>query len=75
VRPGIDVKRPSQHWVSGIAAAGSGASRWAASIGVRVGYQSGWDTDQFPNNAAELVPALYFMLKQGGHRQVKGALI
>jgi xylose isomerase len=29
-------------------------------------YQSGWDTDQFPNNAAELVPALYFMLKQGG---------
>src|SRR5271157_1302677 len=22
-------------------------------------YQSGWDTDQFPNNAAELVPALY----------------
>jgi xylose isomerase len=28
--------------------------------------QSGWDTDQFPNNAAELVPALYFMLKQGG---------
>ena len=29
-------------------------------------YQSGWDTDQFPNNAAELVPALYFILKQGG---------
>ena len=29
-------------------------------------YQSGWDTDQFPNNAAELVPALYFMLKAGG---------
>ena len=29
-------------------------------------YQSGWDTDQFPNNAAELTPALYFMLKQGG---------
>ena len=28
--------------------------------------QSGWDTDQFPNNAAELVPALYFILKQGG---------
>jgi hypothetical protein len=26
-RPGIDVKRPSQNWVSGIAAAGSGASR------------------------------------------------
>ena len=29
-------------------------------------YQSGWDTDQFPNNAAELVPALYYILKQGG---------
>ena len=29
-------------------------------------YQSGWDTDQFPNNAAELAPALYFILKQGG---------
>ena len=31
-------------------------------------YQSGWDTDQFPNNAAELVPALYFVLKSGRHR-------
>ena len=29
-------------------------------------YQSGWDTDQFPNNAAELVPAMYFILKNGG---------
>lgn len=29
-------------------------------------YQSGWDTDQFPNNAAELVPALYHILKAGG---------
>ena len=29
-------------------------------------HQSGWDTDQFPNNAAELVPALYFILKSGG---------
>ena len=29
-------------------------------------YQSGWDTDQFPNNAAELTPAMYFILKQGG---------
>ena len=28
--------------------------------------QSGWDTDQFPNNAAELIPAVYFILKQGG---------
>ena len=45
----------------------------AASLGLlgsvdanRNDYQSGWDTDQFPNNAAELVPALYFILKQGG---------
>src|ERR1700727_894884 len=29
-------------------------------------YQSGWDTDQFPNNAAELVPAFYHILKSGG---------
>ena len=29
-------------------------------------YQSGWDTDQFPNNATELVPAMYFILKAGG---------
>ncbi len=29
-------------------------------------YQSGWDTDQFPNNAAELVPAMYQILKYGG---------
>jgi len=29
-------------------------------------YQSGWDTDQFPNNAAELVPAVYHILKAGG---------
>jgi xylose isomerase len=45
----------------------------AASLGLlgsidanRNDYQSGWDTDQFPNNAAELVPALYFILKAGG---------
>ena len=45
----------------------------AASLGLlgsvdanRNDYQSGWDTDQFPNNAAELVPALYFILKSGG---------
>ena len=31
-------------------------------------YQSGWDTDQFPNNAAELVPALYFHLEVGRAR-------
>jgi xylose isomerase len=29
-------------------------------------YQSGWDTDQFPNNAAEPVPAFYQILKNGG---------
>ena len=29
-------------------------------------YQSGWDTDQFPNNAAELVPAFYHIIKAGG---------
>jgi xylose isomerase len=29
-------------------------------------YQSGWDTDQFPNNAAELAPAFYHILKAGG---------
>jgi len=45
----------------------------AASLGLlgsvdanRNDLQSGWDTDQFPNNAPELVPALYFILKQGG---------
>lgn len=29
-------------------------------------YQSGWDTDQFPNNALEMVPAFYFLFKNGG---------
>jgi xylose isomerase len=29
-------------------------------------YQSGWDTDQFPNNAADLIPAFYHILKNGG---------
>ncbi len=29
-------------------------------------YQSGWDTDQFPNNGAELVPAMVQVLKAGG---------
>ena len=45
----------------------------AAALGVlgsidanRNDYQSGWDTDQFPNNAAELVPALYHILRIGG---------
>jgi len=45
----------------------------AAALGIlgsvdanRNDYQSGWDTDQFPNNAAELVPALYHILKAGG---------
>jgi len=29
-------------------------------------YQSGWDTDQFPNNVPELAVALYAVLKGGG---------
>ena len=29
-------------------------------------YQSGWDTDQFPNNVPEVALALYFILKGGG---------
>ena len=29
-------------------------------------YQSGWDTDQFPNNAAEVALAYYYILKGGG---------
>ena len=29
-------------------------------------YQSGWDTDQFPNNAAELVPAMVEIIRNGG---------
>ncbi|WIJ25337.1 xylose isomerase [Devosia sp. RR2S18] len=28
--------------------------------------QSGWDTDQFPNNAPEAALAFYYILKQGG---------
>ncbi|MEP2782194.1 MAG: xylose isomerase [Pseudoruegeria sp.] len=29
-------------------------------------YQSGWDTDQFPNNVPEVAQAYYHILKQGG---------
>jgi xylose isomerase len=29
-------------------------------------YQSGWDTDQFPNNVPEMALAIYYMLKAGG---------
>jgi len=29
-------------------------------------YQSGWDTDQFPNNAAEAAIAYYYVLQGGG---------
>ncbi|RME61863.1 MAG: xylose isomerase [Alphaproteobacteria bacterium] len=28
--------------------------------------QNGWDTDQFPNNAADLTVAMYYLLKAGG---------
>ena len=45
----------------------------AASLGVfgsidmnRNDYQSGWDTDQFPNNAPEVMLAYYEILKAGG---------
>ena len=45
----------------------------AATLGIlgsvdanRNDYQSGWDTDQFPNNAAELIPAMYAILRAGG---------
>lgn len=29
-------------------------------------YQSGWDTDQFPNNSSEVTLAYYYILKAGG---------
>ncbi len=45
----------------------------AASLGIlgsidinRNDYQSGWDTDQFPNNVPELMLAFYEILKVGG---------
>jgi xylose isomerase len=45
----------------------------AASLGIfgsidmnRNDYQSGWDTDQFPNNAAEKTLAFYEILRAGG---------
>lgn len=45
----------------------------AAALGIfgscdinRNDYQSGWDTDQFPNNAPEAALALYHILKAGG---------
>jgi xylose isomerase len=28
--------------------------------------QNGWDTDQFPNNSAEVALAIYYILKAGG---------
>ncbi|MEM6986024.1 MAG: xylose isomerase, partial [Pseudomonadota bacterium] len=45
----------------------------AASLGIfgsidmnRNDYQSGWDTDQFPNNPTEVMLAYYEVLKAGG---------
>lgn len=45
----------------------------AASLGIlgsidanRGDHQNGWDTDQFPNNVAELVPAVYEIIRAGG---------
>jgi len=31
-------------------------------------YQSGWDTDQFPNNVPETTLAMYYILKSGGFK-------
>ena len=31
-------------------------------------YQSGWDTDQFPNNVPEVAMAYYYILKDGGFK-------
>ncbi len=46
----------------------------AAALGVlgsidmnRNDYQSGWDTDQFPNNVPEVAMAYYHILKDGGY--------
>ncbi|MBD3765678.1 MAG: xylose isomerase [Rhodobacterales bacterium] len=46
----------------------------AASLGIfgsidmnRNDYQSGWDTDQFPNNHAEMALAFYEILRAGGY--------
>ena len=45
----------------------------ASSLGIlgsidmnRNDYQSGWDTDQFPNNVPEVALAYYYILKDGG---------
>ncbi len=45
----------------------------AASLGIlgsvdanRGDHQNGWDTDQFPNNVADLVPAVYEIIRAGG---------
>lgn len=32
-------------------------------------YQSGWDTDQFPNNVPEMALAYYYILQGGGFKQ------
>jgi xylose isomerase len=34
--------------------------------GNRNDYQSGWDTDQFPNNVPEMAVAMYYILQGGG---------
>ena len=48
-------------------------SLWPARLGIfgsidmnRNDYQSGWDTDQFPNNVPEVALAYYEILKAGG---------
>ena len=37
-------------------------------------YQSGWDTDQFPNNAPEVALAYYHIIKGGGFKPVEQIL-
>ncbi len=45
----------------------AGAEGMLGSIDMnRNDYQSGWDTDQFPNNRPEVALAYYFILKAGG---------
>jgi xylose isomerase len=53
--------------------ASSTSWRWPQALGIfgsidmnRNDYQSGWDTDQFPNNVPEMALAYYEILKGGG---------
>ena len=55
--------------------------RWRVELGIfgsidmnRNDYQSGWDTDQFPNNCAEMALAFYEVLRAVGSRQAAPTL-